>query len=198
MQVIHPYKDRPISEWQAVTDKLISEHPLDKQEIVAIILHAWGEIFNTNIGGLKIGTDFMPNPQMLGFFIETLTAVFLAKKYPAIWKHGKSKEEKDIVCLENHYFSIEVKSSSSAKQIFANRSYAQEQSDSAKKDKNGYYLTINFEKKNVPILPKIMLIRLGYIEHSDWRAQESEKGQQARLSPEVYKHKFMVLYEVLK
>jgi hypothetical protein len=93
---------------------------------------------------------------------------------------------------------IDRRSSSSAKQIFANRSYAQEQSDTATKDKNGYYLTINFEKTNAPILPKITLIRFGYIEHSDWRAQKSEKGQQASLSPDVYKHKFIVLYEALK
>jgi ScaI restriction endonuclease len=198
MQSSYPYKNIPIEDWLKVTNQLIDQHPLDKNDIVEIILYAWDEIFNASIGGLKIGSDFMPNPQMLGFFIETLTAIFLAKKYPTIWKHGKTKEEKDIVCLSDTYFSIEVKSSSSPKQIFANRSYAQEQSDTSTKNKNGYYLTINFEKTVAPILPKITLIRFGYIEHSDWRAQKSEKGQQASLSPDVYKHKFIVLHEALK
>ena len=41
-------------------------------------------------------------------------------------KSTSSAHEKDLVCLENDYFSTEVKTSSNKNQIFGNRSYAQE------------------------------------------------------------------------
>ena len=91
---------------------------------------------------------------------------------------------------------IEIKASSHATQIFANRSYAQPSSNSEIKDKNGYYLMINFEKisKSNP-RPKIKMIRFGYIEHSDWIAQKAETGQQSRLSLDAYKNKLIEIYK---
>ena len=91
---------------------------------------------------------------------------------------------------------IEIKASSNRTQIFANRSYAQPSSQSEEKDKNGYYIGINFEKfTKTNRTPQILQIRFGYLEHSDWIAQKSETGQQARLSPDADKNKFFVLYK---
>lgn len=190
-----PYTEQNLDEWKSITLDLLEKNPLNQKEIVEIILNAWECIFQSKICDLKIGEDIHPNPQMMGYFIETVVASHLAKKYPDTWKHGKEKIEKDIVCLINEDYSIEVKSSSSSKQIFGNRSYAQQQSDTATKSKDSFYLTINFEKFSDKAKPEITLIRFGYVEHSDWRGQKSEKGQQASLSPYVYQNKFVVLYD---
>ena len=65
------------------------------------------------------------------------------------------------------------------------------------KDKNGYYITINFEKfpKDRSRRPEILVIRFGYLEHTDWIAQKASTGQQARLGSDVYKYKLNALYE---
>lgn len=94
---------------------------------------------------------------------------------------------------------IEIKGSSNATQIFANRSYAQPSSDSETKDKNGYYITINFEKiSKANPHPRITIIRFGYLEHKDWIAQKAATGQQARLAPEAYKYKLIEIYRNTK
>jgi hypothetical protein len=196
-----PYKDKPVSEWRMITETLLSKHPLPFETLIQIVLKGWSCILESKICGLQIGTDLFPNPQMMGYFIETLIALQLEKQFPTLWKHGNQKQEKDVVCLEDDYFSFEIKSSSSKNKIFANRSYAQEQTSASTKNKNGFYLIINFDKFNVLdslYPPDITLIRIGYIEHSDWRGQKSEKGQQASLSPEVYQNKFITLYEKTK
>ena len=73
---------------------------------------------------------------------------------------------------------------------------SQPQSGSGQKDKNGYYIAINFEKFDdvKPNLPKILLIRFGYLEHTDWIAQTAATGQQARLSADVYNYKLKKIY----
>ena len=122
-------------------------------------------------------------------------AHYLSLKYPNRYKAGELKNEKDVHDVANPSMGIEIKASSNATQIFANRSYAQPSSDSETKDKNGYYLTINFEKisKSNP-RPKITIIRFGYLEHEDWIAQKSATGQQARLTSEAYKSKLIEIY----
>ena len=68
-------------------------------------------------------------------------------------------------------------------------------SDSEIKDKNGYYIAINFEKFTSPTKrPQILKIRFGYLEHVDWIAQKAATGQQARLSPVADKHKLITIY----
>ena len=85
------------------------------------------------------------------------------------------------------------------RRIFANRSYAQPDTVKKQKNKNGYYITINFENfKKQKLNPKILLIRFGYIEHSDWKAQTSANGQQASLSKNAYLHKLRTIYPKIK
>ena len=56
-------------------------------------------------------------------------------------------------------------------------------------------LAVNFEKFTTEITrPQIKMVRFGYLEHSDWIAQSAATGQQARLSPETYRNKFVKLY----
>lgn len=125
-----------------------------------------------------------------------MVAHYLELKHPNLYKVGTDKTEKDIHCIPDPSLSVEIKASSNPNQIFANRSYAQPESGKGQKDKDGYYITINFEKFDDAEgeSPEILLIRFGYLEHSDWIAQESATGQQARLSTDVYLYKLKVLY----
>lgn len=189
-----PYTNLPQEKWLDKTKELIDKHPL-KNEIKDIVLKSWKDIFNSKIGSFSIGKEIFPSPQILSFFLHELVAHYLSLKYPDRYKVGELKEEKDVHDMQDSSMGIEIKGSSHPTQIFANRSYAQPSSDSETKDKNGYYITINFEKvsKSNPH-PKITKIRFGYLEHKDWIAQKAATGQQARLSPEAYQYKLLEIY----
>ena len=191
-----PYTDIPKDKWIDKTIELTNSHPL-KNEIVQIVTESWNTIFKSSIGGFRIGIDIFPTPQIMGVFLHTLIALFVHKKHPE-YKLGDSKSEKDIHNSSNTSLSIEIKTSSDKNKIFANRSYAQPQDGDEKKNKDGYYIAVNFEKfSDVESgkQPQIRLIRFGYIEHSDWIAQASPKGQQAHLDKDTYNHKFITLFQ---
>ena len=104
----------------------------------------------------------------------------------------ESGDEKDIVCVNNDNFSIEIKTSSNKNRIFANRSYAQG-TINGKKSKTGYYLAVNFE--NSVEQHQITLIRFGWIDAQDWKGQVSQKGQQAHLEAELERLKLKTIYK---
>ncbi len=191
-----PYKGKKIKQWSAITKKIVKEHPLSTKGIVDIVLSSWSSIFASGIGSkrFKIGKDIFPKPQIMGFFLHELIPLELAARYPKLWRPEKTSEDKDIVYIPDDQYSIEIKTSSSSKRIFGNRSYAHG-SKKGKKAKSGYYLAINFEKveDNVERF-QIKLIRFGWIDESDWIGQKAASGQQSRLSPEVETYKFIELY----
>lgn len=192
-----PYKQNDTSEWQKVTESLVNYHPLEGKEIVAIVLKSWDDIFNSKIGSFYIGKEIFPTPQIMSFLLHELVAHYLSLKYKDLYRVGVAKDEKDIHHIKDQSLSVEIKASSHPNQIFGNRSYAQPNSGKGQKDKNGYYITINFEKflRDNSRRPEILVIRFGYLEHTDWIAQKAPTGQQARLSPDVYKYKLNTLYE---
>ncbi|MFK7946363.1 MAG: ScaI family restriction endonuclease [Saprospiraceae bacterium] len=191
-----PYHGVEVENWQEVTNKLIAKHPLSDKEIIEVVLKSWDDIFNSQIGSFSIGKEIFPTPQIMSFFLHELVAHYLSLRYRSVYRVGVAKNEKDIHHITNQSLSVEIKGSSNKKQIFGNRSYAQPNSGKGQKDKNGYYITINFEKfpKNQSRRPEILIIRFGYLEHTDWIAQKSSTGQQARLGPDVYKYKLKELY----
>jgi hypothetical protein len=191
-----PYHGKKVAQWSAITEKLIASHPIKPDEIVETVLTSWDDIFNSKIGSFSIGNEIEPVPQIMSFLLHELVAHYLSLKHPGIYKVGTEKTEKDIHCIIDSSLSIEIKGSSHPNQIFANRSYAQPQSGNGQKDKNGFYIAINFEQfKDVkPNIPKILMIRFGYLEHTDWIAQASATGQQARLGADVYRHKLKQIY----
>lgn len=190
-----PYQGKAEEQWLKVTTKLINKHPL-KDEIVDVVLQSWEDIFNSKVGSYTIGKEIFPGPQIMSFFLHELVAHNLSLKYQGVYKVGDAKTEKDIHNMEDPSLGIEVKASSNKDKIFANRSYAQPSSDSETKDKNGYYLAINFEKFSKKVKkPRIRLIRFGYLEHKDWIPQKSSTGQQAHLSEQAYKSKLITLYQ---
>lgn len=193
-----PYNKKKTSEWESITLELIKNHPLDEKEIVKAVLKSWNQIFDSKLGNFNIGKEIFPTPQIMSFLLHELVAHNLSLKFPGKYKVGTEKFEKDVVCEQDVKFSVEIKGSSHPNQVFGNRSYAQPNSKDAIKKKDGYYITINFEKfsKNKKERPRILLIRFGYIEHTDWIAQNSATGQQARLTSDAYKYKLKVIYDV--
>ncbi|EGQ9759771.1 ScaI family restriction endonuclease [Vibrio parahaemolyticus] len=189
-----PYYNVDKSNWAIITQQLIDQHPLQETEIVDVILTAWNNIFASTFGSHRIGSTIFPKPQIIGAILHELVPAELAARYPQHFRKEVYADDKDIVCIPNDFFSIELKTSSNATKIFANRSYAQ-QPTIGKKSKDGYYIAVNFEKFSAENpSPKILNIRFGWLDHSDWRGQISSSGQQANLAPETYQLKFKTLY----
>lgn len=194
-----PYEGHSVREWDRITEDLIADHPLSEEEIVDAVLDAWDRIKLTKIGGeLQIGVDFFPSPQIMGNYLHELVPVMLAQKHPGTWRKERLKDEKDLVYIPDDYYSVEIKTSSNATNIYGNRSYGQENSENnSGKKKYGYYITVNFEKyTETNRNPRIKKIRFGWIDHSDWHAQAAATGQQASLALDARDHKLKLLYSV--
>ncbi|MEZ2230496.1 ScaI family restriction endonuclease [Microcoleus sp.] len=196
-----PYTGLPVQDWHEKTLELIDLHPLDPQEIYEVVIQVWNEIFQSSITsrGYTIGIDLFPTPQIMGFFLHELIPLEFASKYPGIWRRDRTAIEKDIVHIPNNHFSIEIKTSSSSRNTYGNRSYAQQSATGAKpkKDKSGYYLVVNFQKFNPKMegaqTLNINLVRFGWIDREDWQGQTAATGQQAKLSPDVERYKLLKL-----
>lgn len=193
--MLSPYAGLAVSEWESKTRELIEKHPLDSTELYEIVHQVWNDIFESGIGSkpFKIGVDLFPRPQIMGYFLHELIPLELQFRYPDLWRREATTGDKDLVYIPHDLYSIELKTSSSTKSIYGNRSYAQEVT-SSKKSKSGYYLAINFEKftSNVP-KPAITLVRFGWLDHTDWMGQSAATGQQARLSRDVELYKLLRL-----
>lgn len=189
-----PYNGKPQEEWQDITVNLVCNHPL-LPELADVVLESWNAIFKSKIGDFYIGKDIFPEPQIMGFFLHDLIALYLSERHQGEYRLGSPHVEKDVHCINDSDLSFEIKTSSNPTQIFGNRSYAQPASGNEAKSKDGFMLAVNFEKfTQENTRPQIKLIRFGYLEHSDWIAQSAATGQQARLSPETYRNKFVKLY----
>ncbi len=191
-----PYAGFDQTQWKRITDRLIHDHPLQASVIVAVVLNSWQSLFDSKIGTreFQIGKDFFPKPQVMGFFLEQLITLDLSAQYPDQWRAEKSADEKDIVYIPNAGYSVEIKTSSSPKHIYGNRSYAQE-GNGSKKSKSGYVLAVNFQKfTNTTEKPMILRVRFGWLDHTDWIGQTAPTGQQSRVKGESETLKLQVLY----
>jgi hypothetical protein len=186
---MNPYENAPPEQWRDITCSLVEQHPL-KPVIVDLCLKSWQSILHGKINtylNLQI-REMTISPQATGALLHDVVPEYISKNIKGFRKGIGN--EKDIVCEFNDFYSLELKTSSQ-KSIYGNRSYAK--SDSGK-SKAGYYLTINFEKIQGND-PKILLIQMGWLNHSDWVGQKSETGQQAALTKEARENKFIILYE---
>jgi hypothetical protein len=183
------------------TDELLASYPVQRSELVEVILAEWEEIFASRIGKrkLRIGKDIFPRAQIMGHYLHELIPYELNRRHQGQWRRDSTTTEKDLVYVPDDYWSTEIKTSSSARQIFGNRSSGQPTPDEKrqKKDKSGFYLTINFEKWTDAAghLPRVRLIRLGWLDHTDVVPQKSPTGQQSKIQPAVYAGKFVVLFK---
>ena len=188
------YPEPPSDSWLDITRQAVAEHPLSTAELIDLVNLSWQAIFDSKFGPseFQIGKDLFPSPQVLSFFLHEFLALEVAKRYPAIWRRDESAFEKDLVFMPDSLYSVEIKASSSARQVYGNRSYAQP--SDPKKSKDGYYLTINFSKPTATDVGQIKIIRFGWLDRSDWIPQRSSSGQQARLRPVAYQYKLLTLF----
>ena len=189
-----PFKNLPVSKWEEITTRLIDDFPLSRDYLVHTVIRSWNDILKTKIGNLSLLQDIRPKPQIMGFFLHELVSHRIGEDNTKEWRKEKTADDKDVVCIFNQSYSFEIKTSSNKNRIFGNRSYSQE-TQSNKKSKSGFYLAINFEafndKNNIP---RVRLIRFGWIDHEDWQGQIAASGQQARLSTDVETKKLLTVY----
>lgn len=193
-----PYIGLEAQEWSKKTEEIIAQYPLPMDELVEVVRLSWEGVFASRIGTkrFQIGKHIFPKPQIIAFFLHELIPLELTSRYPGVWRGEETSADKDVVYIPDEAFSMEIKTSSHASQIFGNRSYAQEGAKAKKKSKSGYYLAVNFDKstKGAPA-SRLRKIRFGWLDHSDWQGQLAATGQQARLSPEVERGKLRLLFE---
>lgn len=192
-----PFFNREHAEWPEITRKLLSAHPLSGPQLVDTVLMSWDAIFESSLGsGFRIGIDIWPVPQVMGFLLHALIPLELAKEVPG-WRADTDSTEKDLVFIKDNEFSMEIKTSSHPNQIFGNRSYGIVNPGKGKKAKDGYYLTVNFEKWHTDksLQPRILLIRYGWLDHTDWVAQTAETGQQSSLPSVVDNYQLLTIYD---
>lgn len=183
-----PYAHRPVTQWSDVTRTLIASHPLTLGQIHDVAQTSWQRLWRTTVGDEVLGfplAELDPPATVIGYFFEKLIAKELTARLPGQWRGGRGSE-KDLHCISDPTRSIEIKSSGQlGYKVYGNRSYGQHVVNvgAAKKDKSGYYITINFHAQ---VLTRL---RFGWIDADDWHAQKAATGQMAGLSDEVYRHK---------
>lgn len=185
-----PYQNKPIENWKEITRSLVAQHPLSGTLILDAAMISWNRLWNTRIGDTAVGfplAEINPPATVIGYMFEKLFANELATRLPGRWRGGIGSE-KDLHCMEDGSLSVEMKSSGQlGDKIYGNRSYGQslQIGNSAKKDKSGFYITVNFYGQT------LTLLRFGWIDASDWQSQQSSTGQMAGLPPAVYQYKLL-------
>ena len=196
-----PYAGLSVGQWEQKTIELVKQHPLETGEVVDVVLLTWDEIFCSRIGSkdFRIGKDIYPQPQIMAFFLHELIPLEFSSRYPKKWRRDSSGADKDLVCVADESFSVEIKTSSSADGVYGNRSYAQP-TQGNKKAKSGYYLAVNFAgfDPETSAQPRVRKIRFGWLDHSDWHGQAAATGQQAAPTREAKKFKLLTLFSDAK
>jgi hypothetical protein len=193
-QSLSPYSGIYPARWSEITRRLIGEFPLSAEELVAAVENAWSEFYSSRIGsvGLLIGSDIFLPAQATGVILERLISAHLARRHRG-WRSGTIKSEKDIVCIGNPKFCFEIKTSSSKKGVYGNRSTGH-RADGRTKYRSGYYLIVNYKNPTEEAPERFLrLVRFGWIDDEDWVGQDSPTGQQASISREVSASKLVTL-----
>jgi hypothetical protein len=186
-----PYAGKLEKSWATVTQRLVHKHPLKLPELRDTAVAAWGTLWKSTVGAgassIRLSELKVP-ATIVGYFFEVLLARELETRHPELWRGSRSKDEKDLVFLPDPTLSVEIKASGQAGfKVYGNRSYGQtpERESLVKKEKSGYYVTVNFYEQN------LTLLRFGWIDAEDWEPQKAATGQMAGLKPAVYKYKLI-------
>src|ERR1035441_1783561 len=128
MVALSPYNKVKETQWLQKTKQLVEAHPLKAIELVKVVLQSWNDIFESKLGpkGFQIGKHIFPKPQIMGFLLHELIPLEFAARYPKLWRGEQSSSDKDLVYIPDAQYSVEIKTSSNSKNIYGNRSYAQE------------------------------------------------------------------------
>ncbi|HUY34190.1 MAG TPA: ScaI family restriction endonuclease [Pirellulales bacterium] len=188
-----PYQGKPEAQWANVTRQLLARHPLKPETILDVATAAWQDLWHTTVGAgrAKLPLVELSIPStVVGYFFEVIFAKELESRFRGQWRGHRAKDDKDLVYLPDVTLSVEIKTSGQTGfKVYGNRSYGQELQNqlSGKKQKSGYYITMNF------VGTTMTLLRFGWIDAEDWAPQVSPTGQMAGLSNAVYTHKLVVI-----
>jgi hypothetical protein len=187
-----PYLGYPVEDWKEITEGLVKEHPLRGDELRTLVTAGWNDVFVSTFGrrGLKIGVDIFLKGQAMGSLLHELIPREFAEAHPSLWRPEITATDKDIVCIPDDKFSIELKTSSDPNQIRGNKSFVEDETP-GKKLKDGYYLVVNYEKLKRGKIPALIKIRFGWLDHGDWQTGESKKGQGATVKALAKEHKLI-------
>jgi hypothetical protein len=186
-----PFYKRPKSVWLDITKQLVDRHPLKPAVLLELATTTWNTLWQSTVGegALAVRLAELRVPAtVIGYFFEVLLARDLARRQPGVWRGNQSKEEKDLEYVPDPALSVEIKTSGQAGfKVYGNRSYGQKSTSElgAKKEKSGFYLTVNFFERN------LTLLRFGWIDADDWRPQRAATGQMAGLGEAVYDYKLI-------
>ena len=145
-----PYNGKPETDWAEITRRLLERHPLKEDVIRAVALTAWETLWRTTLGEGAVAVllrELEVPATVVGYFFEVLFARELARRFPGTWRGNQNKDEKDLVHIPDAAYSVEMKTSGQlGVKVYGNRSYGQQVQDPAlaKKEKSGYYITVNF------------------------------------------------------
>ena len=92
-----PYEGLSVRRWAKQTQALLRAHPLNRSEIVRIVLKVWSDILVSKIGPFQIGRHLLAKPQIMGFFLHELIPLELARCHPGIWRGDRTAKEKELV-----------------------------------------------------------------------------------------------------
>lgn len=189
-----PYVGHSEEDWFSITKQLVSKFPLPAEVLVSTVNDAWNDVYSSSFGdtALVIGRDIFLPAQATGVILERLIAARLSR-ISKCWRGGDRKTEKDIVCLSDPRFCFEIKTSSSKKGLFGNRSTGH-RAENRRKFRTGYYLVINYKlPTETDIVKKIWSIRFGWIDDEDWVGQKQPTGQQASIGASLARLKLVTL-----
>ncbi len=182
-----PYAGKDKLEWKSITEVLVENHPLNKQDIHDIAVKSWSLLWETKIGKIISVREAGLSAQVIGNFFQKIFTHQLENKFKDDWRGDSYKKDKDLVYIKDINFSVEMKSSGQpGYELYGNRCTSLDvNKKSSGKDKSGYYITVNF------IGDKLTLLRFGWIDNDDWQPQKSPTGHAATLDKDVYKYKLI-------
>lgn len=174
---------------RAVTAVLLDAHPLfrDEAALSRLVVEAWHDLWGSRLGRARaaptfadLGTDVL-NGQIVGAMFEALLARHLTGFTDGAhtWRRGRAATEKDFVCEQDPALSFELKTSGCGTKLYGNRSYGHATARSTKR-RDGYYLTVNY------VGTRILMIRAGWLDNSDWKPQSHASGQASTLFSHAY------------
>jgi hypothetical protein len=193
-----PYSGKPEKSWPAITRKLVAAHPLKMGDLLDAAEMTWARVWQSTVGRGRTSiplAELRVPATIVGYFFEVLLARELSVRYPKSWAGSQSKEQKDLVYIPDSTFSVEIKASGQrGLKIYGNRSYGQKSENEllVKKEKSGYYLTVNFYRQ------ALTLLRFGWIDADDWDPQLAPTGQMAGLKKAVYDGKLIAISGVYR
>jgi hypothetical protein len=188
-----PYSGQSESKWRAITEQLVGAHPLKTSVLLEAATQTWANLWETTIGKRPVSvklSELKVPATVVGYLFEILLTRELSRLQPTVWRGTQSKDEKDLVCVSDPLQSVEIKTSGQRGfKVFGNRSYGQKSENDllVKKEKSGFYVTINFFERT------LTLIRFGWIDSDDWIPQAAPTGQMAGLKQVVYNHKLIAI-----